>query len=105
MITIALVALCEANLGQRIEALGHAAEAATLGSTNAELRFRLTKVYLLLNDRTAALSTLRAALAAGYEPKAAQEDEELTALHGPEFDAAVAAGVEARAAARARQAQ
>ena len=103
VITIALVALCEANLGQRLEAKGHAAEATTLGATNAELRFRLTKVYHVLNDRAAAFATLRAAIEAGYEPKAAQEDEELAALRGAEFDAAMTAGLAARKAARVQQ--
>ena len=96
VITIALVALCEANLGQRLAAQRHAAEAAALGATNAEVRFRLTKVYAVLNDRAAVFATLRAAIAAGYEPTAAKEDEELRALHGAEFDAAVAAGLAAR---------
>jgi tetratricopeptide (TPR) repeat protein len=103
VITIALLALCEANLGQRLEAERHAAEAAALGPTNAELRFRLAKVYTLLNDRAAALATLRAAVAAGYEPTAAKEDDELTALHGGEFDAALASGLAARAPAAGAQ--
>jgi tetratricopeptide (TPR) repeat protein len=96
VITIALVALCEANLGRRAEAERHAAEAATLGATNAEVRFRLAKVYVALNDRPSAFATLRAAVAAGYDPKAARQDEELTPLFGPDFDAALAAGVAAR---------
>ena len=97
VITIALVALCEANLGRRAEAERHAAEAVAIGGPNAELRFRLTKVYLALNDRAAALATLRAAVAAGYESKAAREDEELASLRGADFDAAIAAGLAARA--------
>jgi tetratricopeptide (TPR) repeat protein/TolB-like protein len=96
VITIALVALCEANLGQRMEAERHAAEAAALAATNAELRFRLTKVYAVLSERSAAFATLRAAVAAGYEPTAAREDEELAPLRGSEFDAAIAAGLAAR---------
>jgi Predicted integral membrane protein len=103
VITIALVALCEANLGRRMEAERHAAEAAALGATNAELRFRLTKVYAVLNNRPAAFATLRAAITAGYEPKAAKEDEELAPLRGAEFDAALAAGLAARDAAGGRQ--
>jgi serine/threonine-protein kinase len=97
VITIALVALCEANLGQHLEAQRHAAEAVALAPANAELRFRLTKVYAALDDRAAALATLRAAVAAGYEPTAAREDEELALMHGAEFDAALAAGLLARA--------
>lgn len=103
VITIALVALCEANLGQRMAAERHAAEAAALGPTNAEARFRLTKVYAVLNNRPAALATLRAAVAAGYEPTAASEDEELAGLHGPEFDAALTAGLAARTADAAKK--
>ena len=103
VITIALVALCEANLGRRLEAERHASEAVALGPTNAEMRFRLTKVYAVLNDRASALATLRAAVAAGYEPTAAKEDEELAALRGAEFDAALAAGLAARAPAGGRQ--
>src|SRR5262249_1348094 len=102
VITIALVALCEANLGQRAEAERHAAEAATLGATNAELRFRLTKVYAALNNRAAAFATLRAAIAAGYDPKAARGDEELTPLHGADFDAALADGVSRRDSSRSQ---
>ena len=105
MITIALVALCEANLGQRMEAERHAAEATALASSNAELRFRLTKVYAVLNDRPAAFATLRAAVAAGYAATAAKEDEELVALHGAEFDAALAAGLAGRDAAVWRKQQ
>ena len=103
VITIALVALCEANLGRRMEAERHASEAAALGGTNAELRFRLTKVYAVLNDRPAAFATLRAAVAAGWEPKAATEDEELAPLRGAEFDAALAAGLASRDPAAGRQ--
>jgi tetratricopeptide (TPR) repeat protein len=102
VITIALVALCEANLGQRAEAERHAAEAATLGATNAELRFRLTKVYAALNNRAAAFATLRAAIAAGYDPKAARGDEELAPLHGADFDAALADGVSRRDSSRSQ---
>jgi serine/threonine-protein kinase len=103
VITIALVALCEANLGQRLEAERHAAEAAALGATNAEARFRLTKVYAVLNNRPAAFTTLRAAVAAGYEPNAAKDDDELISLHGTEFDAALASGLAARAPANGAQ--
>jgi tetratricopeptide (TPR) repeat protein len=102
VITIALVALCEANLGRRAEAERHAAEAATLGATNAELRFRLTKVYAALNNRAAAFATLRAAIAAGYDPKAAREDEELAPLRGADFDAALAEGVARRDSGRSQ---
>jgi hypothetical protein len=35
-------------------------------------------------------------VAAGYDPKAARDDEELVPLRGPEFDAAIAAGMAAR---------
>jgi protein O-GlcNAc transferase len=103
VIAISTVALCEANLGRRAEAERHAAEAATLAPTNADIRFRLTKVYEALNDREAAFSTLRAAVAAGYDPQAVREDEELVPLRGPEFDAALAAGMAARNAAAGRQ--
>jgi tetratricopeptide (TPR) repeat protein len=102
VLTITLVALCEANLGRRVEAARHAAEAATLGEQNAEVRFRLTKVHVALDNRAAALATLNAAIAAGYDPKAAREDDELAPLHGADFDRALAAGIAARSQGRDR---
>jgi tetratricopeptide (TPR) repeat protein len=102
VLTITLVALCEANLGRRVEAARHAAEAATLGEQNAEVRFRLTKVHVALDNRAAALATLKAAIAAGYDPKAAREDDELAPLHGADFDRALAAGIAARSQGRDR---
>jgi len=101
-VTIALVALCEANLGRRAEASRHAAEAATVGAASGDVRFRLTKVYLALDERSAALATLKAAVAAGYDPKAAREDDELAPLRGADFETAVAAGLAARKAAAGR---
>ncbi|HMD35626.1 MAG TPA: tetratricopeptide repeat protein, partial [Vicinamibacterales bacterium] len=97
-VMIALEALCEANLGRHTEARGHAAEAASVGEASGDARFRLTKVYLALDDRPAALAALRAAVAVGYDQKAAREDDDLAPLRGPDFDAAIAEGLAARRA-------
>ena len=102
-ISIALVALCEANLGRPVEARAHALEAATIGAANADVHFRLTKVYLALNDHPGLFASLRAAVAAGYDPKAAREDDDLGVVHGAEFDEAIAEGLASRNRGRGRQ--
>jgi tetratricopeptide (TPR) repeat protein len=94
---VALIALCEAKLGRRDAAERHAAEAVVLAPSNRDVRVFTAKAYSALRDREAGLAALEAAIALGYEPKRAREDDELRALREEAgFEAAIGAGVTAR---------
>jgi len=94
---VALIALCEAKTGQRAPAERHAAEAAVLTPGDRDVRILVAKAYNVLRDRPAGLSALQSAIALGFEPKMAREDDELAVLRdGPEFEKAIAAGLAAR---------
>jgi serine/threonine-protein kinase len=94
---VALIAVCEAKIGQRAAAERHAAEADVLAPGDRDVRLIVAKAYSVLRNRPAGLSALQAAITLGYEPKMAREDDELAVLReGPEFEKAIAAGMTAR---------
>ncbi len=80
--TIALVALCEAKVGQAAAAERHAKEARALAPTDRETLQRTAEVHARLGDTTAALRNLRAAIENGYGRREARENDELASLHG-----------------------
>jgi tetratricopeptide (TPR) repeat protein len=85
--TIALIALCEAKLAHRVDALRHAAEAVAIDSSSREAWQRSAEVHALLNDPDAALRDLSIAVARGFEPRMARADDELSALRSiPRFE-------------------
>jgi len=77
---IALIALCEAKLGDRARASGHAAEATALDPTIPEVWQRSAEVYALLNEPDSALRDLTIAIARGFEPRMARRDDELASI-------------------------
>ena len=76
------VALSEARLGRRPMAQRHAAEAVAMAPTNRAVLARSAKVHVLLSEFDAALAELAAAIARGYEPRLARQDEDFVPLHG-----------------------
>jgi serine/threonine-protein kinase len=84
---IALIALCEAKLGDRAHASGHAAEATALDPTIPEVWQRSAEVYALLNEPDSALRDLTIAVARGFEPRMARRDDELASIRKlPRFE-------------------
>jgi tetratricopeptide (TPR) repeat protein/TolB-like protein len=100
-ITIVLVAICEAHLGDRSAAERHVAEALALAPTDLEVLFRSAKTYAILGDRAAALVRLRMAVERGYPASLARTDPELAPLKSSEFENAINAGLQARSRAGA----
>ena len=87
--TIALVALCEAKLGQKDAAERHAAEAVALARApnNREALQRSAEVHALLNEPEAALKDLEGAVASGFLPRMARTEDELASLRKlPRFE-------------------
>ena len=85
--TIALIALCEAKLGDRARAEAHAAEAAALDPSAPEIWQRSAEVHALLNQPNQALRDLTIAVARGFEPRMARRDDELASLRRlPRFE-------------------
>ncbi len=85
--TISLVAVCEVKLGQGAAAERHAAEAMALEPTNRQVLQRSAEVHALLNQPEAALRDLEAAIAHGFEPRMARNDDELISLRKlPRFE-------------------
>lgn len=78
--TIALIALCEAKLGRRLEARSHGAEALALAPGDREVLYKNAVIAALLHDRPQALRRLREALDRGYQAQLAREDDDLTGL-------------------------
>ena len=84
--TIALVALCEAKIGDRSAAERHAAEALALRPKDREVIFRNAEVYAILRQPRRALDYLRQALEFGYDRSQARASDELATLRSlPEF--------------------
>ena len=79
-VTIVDVALAEARLGRRAMAQRHAAEAVALAPTNRAVLARSAKVHVLLGEFDAAMAELAAAIARGYEPRLARQDEDFAPL-------------------------
>jgi tetratricopeptide (TPR) repeat protein/TolB-like protein len=101
---VAVIALCEAHLGDRLAAERHIAEALTLSPDDRDIQMRSAKAYIVLGNRRAALERLQKAVERGYPPQLARDDPELTAVKSsPEFENAVAAGLRARTRAGSRQ--
>jgi tetratricopeptide (TPR) repeat protein/TolB-like protein len=94
---VALIAVCEAKTGQRPAAERHAAEAVVLAPTDRDVRMNVAKAYVVVRNRSEGLRALQAAIALGYEPKMARDDDELELLReSSEFEKAIAAGLAAR---------
>jgi serine/threonine-protein kinase len=84
--TIALIALCEAKLGQRAEALKHGKEALALAPTSRDVVYKNAAIAALLNDRDRALKLLEDAISRGVPPNGARDDDDLASLRTlPEF--------------------
>ena len=84
--TIVSVALCEAKLGQREDALGHGKEALALAPDNRDVVYKNAAIAALFNDRERALKLLEDAIARGVQPNQAREDDDLASLRTlPEF--------------------
>ena len=87
---IAALALCDAKLGRHDAAERRAAEAFALRPKDREVLYKRAAVYAILNQRERALEALRAAIAHGYEPALARDDEDLRSLRSsPEFKSLV----------------
>jgi len=78
--TIALVALCEAKLGETDAAARHAAEATALAPDNKDVLFRSAEIAALTGDRARAIAYLDRAIAAGYPVALAREDDDLDTI-------------------------
>ena len=78
--TIALIALCEAKLGRLDAALRHAAEAEALAPSDNEIAYKGAVVRGLAARQDEALASLTLAVALGYPPELARQDEDLRAL-------------------------
>lgn len=86
-LTLALVALCEAKLGHRSNAMRRASEAFALAQNDREVLFNRASTYAILRQPDKALTALRSALAHGYEPALARSDADLESLRSsPEFN-------------------
>ncbi|MGQ0734906.1 MAG: tetratricopeptide repeat protein [Acidobacteriota bacterium] len=84
---LALLALCEAKLGRRAEAVEHAAQAVVLAPEDREVLYKQAAVHALVHDAPVALDALRRAIDRGYEPWLAREDDDLASLRtSPAFD-------------------
>jgi tetratricopeptide (TPR) repeat protein/TolB-like protein len=85
--SIVLIAVCEANLGRRVDAERHAVEALALQPTNRGILYRVAKVHALTGNRPEAFKALRGAIEQGYDREAARRDPELASLRSlPEFE-------------------
>ena len=85
--SVVLIAICEANLGQRTKAERHGAEALALMPSNRDILYRVAKVYALTGNRPAALKALRGAIERGYHRDEARRDPELASIKSlPEFE-------------------
>ena len=94
---VALIAVCEANLGRPAEAERRVAEALTLAPKDRNVLLGGAKVYTLLGNRTRAYDSLRGAIEHGLNPQLARQDPELSSIKPfPEFESAIAAGLRAR---------
>jgi tetratricopeptide (TPR) repeat protein len=93
--TIALVALCEAKLGRRLEAERHAAEALAIGATDRDVLFRKAEVHAVLHQLPQALAALERAIERGYQPSFARDSDDLAVLRRlPAFQALITRGAE-----------
>jgi serine/threonine-protein kinase len=77
---VALIAICEANLGRPAEAERRVAEALALAPQELNVLLRSAKVYTLLGNRTQAFGSLRRAIEQGLNSQLARDDPELAAL-------------------------
>jgi serine/threonine-protein kinase len=99
--SIALIALCEANLGRTAAAEGHAAEAVALAPDDHNVLLRAAKVGARVGNTAAALDRIRRAVAHGLSPEVARRDPELASLQRlPEFVAATAGGARDKGGSR-----
>jgi tetratricopeptide (TPR) repeat protein len=88
------VAVFEAKLGMRDDALGHARAAIELAPRDAEVNYKLAVVQAARRERDAALASLARALEYGYSAAMAREDQDLALLREtPEFERLVSQSV------------
>jgi eukaryotic-like serine/threonine-protein kinase len=89
---IALIALCEANLGKAADAEGHAAEAVALAPDDRDVLLRAAKVCARIGNKATALDRLRKAVQRGLSPELARRDPELAPIQRlPEFESTISA--------------
>ncbi|HYM21894.1 MAG TPA: tetratricopeptide repeat protein [Vicinamibacterales bacterium] len=85
--SIALIALCEARLGEAASAENHAAEAVAVDSTNREAWQRSAEVHAILKQSEQAFHDLEKAVALGFDPKMARREQEFASLKAsPRFE-------------------
>lgn len=78
--TIALVALCEAELGRRGDAEAHATEALALAPADREVVYKNAAIAALFNDRSRTFKFLAEALKLGYQPSRARDDDDFASV-------------------------
>jgi tetratricopeptide (TPR) repeat protein len=84
---LSLIAICEAKLGNSGAAIRHAAAAVALEPDNRDVLQRSAEVHALLNQPDAALRDLESAIARGFEPRIARNDDDLASLRRlPRFE-------------------
>lgn len=79
---IALLAVCEAEIGRLDAGLRHAAEAAALSPSDNEVIFKLASVYAIAGRPEEAVGQLRKAIELGYPPQFAADNDALKPLRG-----------------------
>jgi eukaryotic-like serine/threonine-protein kinase len=77
---LSVIAICEAMLGEKAQALGALDRALSQTSEDPELRFRAAVVYIQLGDRTQALASLEKAVASGYSRKTIRDSPNFDSL-------------------------
>ena len=88
---LASLAVYEAKVGNRIEALRHAKEAVALKPTSGDVMFRLAVVQALCGLPDDSIKSLGEALARGYSRAFARDEEDLAMLrHRPQFERLIA---------------
>jgi tetratricopeptide (TPR) repeat protein/tRNA A-37 threonylcarbamoyl transferase component Bud32 len=91
-VTLALIAVCEAKLGNASVASRHIAEALAFSPTSGDVLYRKAVVHALSGQPEQSLIALRAALEHGYSPASARTDDDLTTLRGnPHYEKLVGA--------------
>jgi eukaryotic-like serine/threonine-protein kinase len=77
---LALLALCEAKLGDRTNARLHINEAERINPDDKDTVYRKAAVLALINDHQAALEALSAAVARGYSRTLIRRDDDMAVL-------------------------
>jgi len=78
---LSVIAICEAMLGEKAQALGALDGALSQTSQDPEVRFRAAVVYIQLGNRSQALASLEKAVAAGYSRKTIRDSPNFDSLH------------------------